>query len=440
MHSHKKNKLGFWTLLSLVMGNMIGVGIFMLPSTLARYGSLSLVGWGITACGALLLALVFARLSYKFPASGGPYAYSRAAFGDFVGFQVAWTYWISMWVGSAATITATVGYISLFFPHLQQDPFVGFLTGSALVWVLTFLNIFSLKGIGFIQILTTIFKILPLIILVFFGLPKVSWENFTVINPEDTPLSSAILGSIILTMWGFIGIESATIPAHQVEKPALTIPKATLWGTALAGIFYIFVSGFIIGLIPNDVLQKSAAPFAIAAEAIFGPWGSGLIGIVAVVASIGSLNGWFLIQAQVPAAAAIDGLFPKKFSKLNKEEVPVFSLLITGILMNIVIGLNYHKNLVEAFRFMIILSTLAILITYLFSVLAENVLHFKQKAPLSKRRMTESFLLTVGASTYSILAIIGAGKEVIFWGGMLFLLSAPLYAIKIFYKKLEQKS
>ncbi|MEI8320821.1 MAG: amino acid permease [Alphaproteobacteria bacterium] len=424
-------KLGFWTLLSLVMGNMIGGGIFMLPASLAAYGSLSLIGWGVTTVGALFLALVFARLSYRFPIDGGPYAYCRAALGNFMGFQVAWIYWISMWVGSAATVTATVSYISVFFPELTTNPLLSLAASTTIIWGLTLLNIFSLKASSVVQVLTTILKILPLILLVVFGLPRISIANFQPFNPSGEPFFSALLSASIITMWTFIGIESATVPAKKVHNPAHTIPRATLWGTGLVAVFYIILSIFMIGVIPNAELKVSTAPFAMAASVIWGPWGSSLIALIVIIASLGCLNGWVLIEAQVPASAAQDGLFPKKFAQTNKDGLPVFSMIFTACLTNSLVLLNYHKNFVAAFSFMIILATVAVLITYLFSVISEVVLILKEKKKLSKIILVKNFLVVVLASSYIVLALVGAGAEILLWGILLFCLSIPFY----FYKR-----
>ncbi len=435
MNTIAKKKLGFWTLLSLVMGNMIGAGIFMLPASLAPYGSLSLIAWGVTTVGALLLALIFSRLTYRFPVAGGPYTYCRLALGNFIGFQVAWTYWVSMWVGSAATITAIISYLSFFIPALAQNPLWGFLASTALIWGLTFINIISLKMVGFVQILTTILKIVPLLLLIGFGASHISWENFQPFNPSDKPLFSSILSASILTMWTFIGIESATIPAHKVENPTHVIPKATLWGTGLVALFYIILSAFIIGLLPNDSLQSNSTPFALAATQVFGEWGGSAMAAIVIIASLGSLNGWFLIEAQLPAVAAQDGFFPKKFAHVNKNDIPVFSLIVTGALINILVFCNFSKNLVSTFSSLILLATLAILTTYLLSVCAEFILFLKEKKQMKPLAFIKNFLIVTGACIYIVLAIIGAGQEVILWGSVLFFITIPLYGFKTLLSK-----
>ena len=269
-----KKKLGFWSVLSLVVGNMVGVGIFIMPSILAPYGSLSLLGWVLTLGGALFIALVFSKLSSVLPSVGGPYAYARAGFGDFIGFQTAWTYWISLWVGSTATIVSTLGYISILWPKIATDPIFSFGTGLGIIWVLTLINLISISFAGRFQLIITIVKLLPLALVFFFAIPHVNLENFALINPSGKPPLMGLIEVGALTMWGFIGLESATIPADYVENPKKTISRATILGVLIVGFLYISISSLIIGLVPNDVLQKSPASFALAAGTIFGKGGA----------------------------------------------------------------------------------------------------------------------------------------------------------------------
>ena len=422
-----KSKIGFWTLLCLVMGNMIGAGIFSLPASLAKYGSISLLGWAFTAAGSLLIALIFSKLSQRVPNVGGPYAYCKKGLGDFMGFQVAWNYWISMWIGSAATIVMVVGYLTVFFPALGKETHLGFLAGLGIIWGLTALNIMSLKGSGKFQIVTTILKILPLAAIVIWGLPEINMDHFQHFNMSDVSDKSAFIATATLTMWTFLGLESATIPSESVENPKRIIPMATVIGTLMVAIIYMVTETAIVGLIPNEVLQNSPAPFALAAEILFGPQGSFFIALGAIIAALGSLNGFVLIQSQVPMAAARDKLLPSIFAKTSGDGTPIAALLITGVIMSVVLWMNYSKSLVEQFTFLITLATLAALTTYLFSIMAEMVLSLKESK--GRKFPIGSMALALLAFAYTIWAIIGAGQEVVFYGSLLFLCSTPLYSL-----------
>jgi APA family basic amino acid/polyamine antiporter len=424
-----KKQLGFWSVLSLVVGNMVGVGIFIMPSLLAPYGSLSLLGWFLTLGGALLIALVFSKLSSILPSAGGPYAYARAGFGDFIGFQAAWTYWISLWVGSTATIVSTLGYMSIFWPQIATDPVVSFSAGLSVIWGLTLINLISISFAGRFQLIITILKILPLGLLFLFAIPHINMDHFKVINPSGKPPLMALIEVGALTMWGFIGLECATIPADHVEEPKKTIPRATVLGTLIVGFIYISISALVIGLVPNDILQKTPASFALAAKTIFGQGGAFFIACAAVLAAVGSLNGWFLIQSQIPLAAARDSLFPKKFQKTTANGTPIFGLLATAILMSALLFMNYSKNLIQTFNFMVTLATLSILITYLFSVLSELMLFLEQPQKFRKRDLVKALALTIPATAYILIALIGAGQEIMMWGSFLFFASAPVYIL-----------
>jgi len=429
MNTHTKAKIGFWTLLCLVMGNMIGSGVFSLPASLARYGSISLLGWAFTAGGSLLIALIFSKLSQEAPNVGGPYAYCKQGLGDFMGFQVAWNYWISMWVGSAATVVMVVGYLAVFFPSLSHNTNLGFGCGLLIIWSLTALNMLSFKGSGKFQIVTTVLKILPLAAIVIWGLPEMNFDHFQAFNVTNMPDSSAFIATATLTMWTFIGLESATIPSENVENPRRLIPLATITGTLLVGLIYMVTQTTMIGLIPNDVLQNAPAPFALAAESLFGHVGALAIALGAIIAALGSLNGFILIQSQIPMAAARDKLFPALFAHTSRHGTPVRVLFITGCIMSIVLWMNYDKSLVEQFTFLITLATLAALTTYLFSIVSEVIISLKKRKAVGGKLSLGSVALSLGAFIYIIWAIIGAGQEVFFYGSILFFASTPLFLL-----------
>lgn len=422
-------KIGFWTLLALVMGNMIGAGVFSLPASLARYGSISLLGWGFTAMGALLLALVFSKLSKRMPRVGGPYAYCKEGLGDFMGFQVAWNYWVSMWVGSVATVVMVVGYLEYLCPTLANVPHGALYVGLSIIWGLSLLNIFSIRGSGEFQVISTLLKLLPLLAVIFWGLPHMNMSHFDAFNVSQESTMGAFMATATLTMWTFIGLESATIPFETIENPKRSIPIATTFGTLIVGALYISAQTVLMGLIPNQELQATASPFALAAQQLFGSWGAIFVAIGAIMAALGSLNGFIFIQSQIPMAAARDGLFPHFFSRVSSKGIPQRGMFITACIMSGVLVMNYSKSLVEQFTFLITLATLAALTTYFFSTLSEIILYIKQEKTMKFPLFLKGTLISLGALGYSVWAIIGSGTEVIFYGSFLFLLSAPFYVL-----------
>lgn len=419
--------LGIWMLTALVVGNMVGAGVFLLPASLAAFGSISLLSWCVATGGALLLAIVFARLSAEMPKVGGPYAYCRAAFGDFVGFQVAYSYWVYVWIGNAAITVASVSYLSFFFPILSENPLVGLVVSLLILWVMTGINTLGVKHAGRTQLLLTIIKLIPLVLIAFVGIFTINPENFQPFNASDQSNFSALMTATTLTLWAFMGLESATVPADRANNPEKNIPRATLMGTLLAASIYILGSVAIMGNIPQEQLSQSNAPYSDAGVVIFGGWMSWIIAVGAVVSCLGALNGWILLQAQVPMAAARDGLFPKIFAKTSKEGSPVMGLLLSSTLISILLILNYGASLVDQFTFIILLATLAALIPYTYATLAELILFYHQREQFSQRRLWRSAIISLLAFAYVLWAIAGAGMEVVYYGILLLFAGTPFY-------------
>jgi len=431
MSKKPKKNLGLWMLTTLVAGNMIGSGIFLLPSNLASIGSISLFSWCITATGAFLLAIVFAKTSLIIPRAGGPYAYAQKGFGDFIGFQTAYNYWIAIWVGNAAIIVALIGYLTVFWPALEHPAF-GCLLGISVLWFFTLVNIIGVKSVGVTQIVTTICKLIPIILVAILGWGYFHPEYLTQsYNISNTSNFSAITHAATLTLWAFIGLESATVPADYVDNPTRNIPLATLLGTGIAAIVYIASSAAIMGMIPANVLAQSMSPFAAAAGIIFGHWGNWLIAFGATVSCLGALNGWTLLQGQIPMVAADDNLFPKIFAKRNKDGIPVNSLLITSALITLLLLLTSSPNLINQFKIIILIAALTSLVPYLYTAISEVIMLKKGEYPHSRFHTIVAFL----AAIYAFWAIFGSGEDIIFYGSMLIFSSIPLYAFVTWKKR-----
>jgi basic amino acid/polyamine antiporter, APA family len=421
-----KRNLGLWMLTALVVGNMIGSGVFLLPASLAALGSVSIFGWALTGAGAILLALVFANLGRSMPRTGGPYAYARSAFGDFVGFQTAWGYWIAVWAGNAAIAVAFVGYLGYFFPGVVANGLSAALAAIAAIWLLTLVNIAGVREGGQVQLITTILKFVPLAIIGLVGIFFIKGSNFGAFAP--TGVLPGITSAAALTLWAFIGLESATVPAEEVKDPERNIPRATIIGTLLAAAVYVLATIAIMGIIPSADLAKSTSPFADAAQAIFGSWGGSAIALVAMISAFGALNGWILLQGRVPLAAAQDGLFPKAFAKVHgKRGTPVFGLVVSSILVSGLMLMNYNQSLVAQFSFVILLATLTTLVPYAYSAAAQAVLWIREPERFSGRSFARDTIVATLAFAYSVWAIIGSGTDVIAKGFILLTLGIPVY-------------
>ena len=429
----EKNKLGLWTSTSLVVGNMIGAGIFLMPAALASYGTISLFGWMFASIGAFFLAKIFSNLSKLLPqADGGPYAYTRNGFGDFAGFLVAWGYWISIWCSNAAIAVSLVSALSTFFPVLATSGVAAVLTGLSAIWFLTWVNTRGVVTSGILQLVTTVLKIIPLLAVAIAGLFFIHLENFTPFNSSNTSAFTAITATGTLAFYSFLGLECATIPSGSVANPEKTISRATMLGTLIATLIYILGSVSIMGMIPSKELQHSLTPFADAAAIIWGNSARYWVSGGAAIAAFGALNGWILIQGQIPFAIAKDKLFPALFSKQNKKGVPALGIIIGSILVSVVMSMNYTKGLVEQFRFLILLSTLTTLVPYLFSTAAYIIILIQKK--YIKRNWFQPIALGVIAFLYALWATAGSGQETVYWGFLLRMAGIPFYVWMIWKK------
>ncbi len=428
----EKNKLGLWTSTSLVVGNMIGAGVFLMPAAMASFGSIGLIGWVFSAMGSFFLAKVFSNLSKMLPhATGGPYAYTRFGLGDFAGFLVAWGYFLAVSCANAAITISFVSALSTFFPLMATSPAAAITTGLCTIWLLTFINTRGVVTGGRVQLITTILKVLPLILVALGGLFFIQAKNFTPFNGSNTTIYGALMATATMTMFAFIGIESATVPSGSVANPEKTIPLATLLGLLIATLVYILGSVSVIGIIPSGALKHSVTPFADAAVVIYGNNARYWVSAGIAIAAFGSLNGWTLLQGQVPFAVANDKLFPVIFTKQNKKGVPYVGILVSSVMVSIFMSMNYTKGLVEQFRFLLLLSLLSILIPYLLSAAAYLIIKAKQK---QTHGLTGAVVLAILAFSYALWAIAGTGKDAIYYGFLLLMGGIPFY-VWLAYKK-----
>ena len=403
---------------------MIGSGVFLLPASLAAYGGLSLIGWMISAAGSVCLALVFARLAGFRPASGGPYAYTRQAYGDLAGFLVAWGYWISVWTTNAALAVAFVGYLDPFVPSIVRNPLAAASLAVGMVWLLTAVNCRGTLGAGRVQLATTALKILPLLLIGIAGTLAFEPSHFS-FSGVTGGVGKSILATVTLTLWAFLGLESATVPAGLTADARRTIPRATIIGTLIAAAIYLLGTIGVMSLIDPATLATSTAPFADAARVLAGDRAAALVAIGAAISCFGALNGWVLVVGQLPMAVADDGLFPRVFARRSSRGTPAFAMIIGAALSTALVAMNYTRGLVELFTFIILLATLSTLVPYTFCSLAGVILHRRER---TMTWSTGASIVSGLAFLYALFAIGGAGPDVVFSGFLLLLAGLPVYA------------
>lgn len=372
-----EKKLGFRSVLSLVIGSQIGSGIFLLPASLALLGPMSLFGWCISGVGAILLALVFAQLSTIVAKAGGPHTYIERVFGRRAAFFAGWTYWVVSWVSSLAVIIAAVGYLS---PILGiQNPLIILCLEMLLITLITLINIRGTTLAGSIEVFLTLMKCLPLILIPLGALFYFKTEHFFPLNPSGASLSKTLSAASLMTFWGFIGLETATVTSGIIENPKKTVPKAVILGTLIVALIYFFNSVSMMGAVPGEILARSQAPYVDATQIIFGAGFDTLIAIVAFIACVGTLNAWVLTSGQIAMQAAKDGLFPPLFSRMNPSGAPFISLLIPLFCTLFLLIFTLTPDILSQLNQIIDISVTIFLFLYLGCSAALLKMAFKEK-------------------------------------------------------------
>ena len=411
-------KMGFWQCWGMSVGVMIGSGIFLLPTVLAPYGWISLLGWLLTCSGTIVLALVLARLAGTTDHAGGPYAYVRESFGDLAGFLIGWGYWVGVVFGVTAIAVGFAGYMGSIFPIFAANSLTQALVAAMGIGVLTWVNIKGISEAATVQLVLTILKIIPLTVIIGLGIAYGDIDNFPSFNPQQLSMTEALASTALLTMWAFIGIEAAVIPTSDVEDPKKTVPIAVVSAALSVSFLYVGASIAIMFLVPSEVLAASESPFVDAASHM-GPGGALLMGVGALISTAGALNGNIFVMGQMPMLVAADGLAPSVIAKKNKGGAPMVALMASSVFSAALLVLNFTDGLVGAFSFLISMSTLSILAPYGLSAMAE----FKRSWHSAKGWAGVALLSVI----YTLIAAAGSGLYAFFLGVGLFLLGILLF-------------
>jgi APA family basic amino acid/polyamine antiporter len=393
--------------MALIVGSIIGVGIFNLPTSLAGYGPITLVSMGLTTIGALVLALLFAGLSRRLPADGGPYAYARAAFGNPLGFANAWSYWITAWAGNAAIAVGWVLYVEHFINKGHNKLFSVLLVLVGL-WLPAAVNLTGVKNMGSVQIITTIVKFVALAFMSTVGLFFISSAHFTPWNVSGESAVAAIGGGMAIALFSYLGVETASVAAAKVRNPDRNIPRATILGTIATAVVYMLSLTAVFGIVPTAKLADASAPFSDAANAIFGgTWAGDVMAIAVIISGLGALNGWTMICAEMPLAAANDGLFPERFKRMSRNGVPAFGIIASTVLASVAMIVNYlGANGATVFTTLVLMTGITAAIPYGFSALAQMKWRWIDHRTLHTPRFARDLTVAVLALVFSILFIV----------------------------------
>jgi APA family basic amino acid/polyamine antiporter len=416
-----RKSLGLVATTALVVGNMIGSGMFMLPATLAPFGAASILGWMLSGTGALALAWVFATLARDAARPGGPHGHARARFGDGAGFVVAWCYWVSTCCGNAAIAVAFAGSVASIVPALAT-PDRASLVAIAAMWLCTGFNLAGVRSAGIVQTLTTILKLLPLLVVLALGVAHVDTASLEPFNRSDQSLLGVATTTAALTLWALLGLESATVPAGHVRDPRRTIPRATLVGTALAAVVTMLACTLVLALLPGPELAQSTAPFADAARRLWGDAAGVALAGVAAIACFGTLNGWTLVMGEVGGAAARDGLFPRALGASDARSTPYAALLLGSAISTVLVASSFQPTVARLFQFSILVSTASCLVPYLVCAAAVLLARRAAGTPVATRAVAAIALV------FSVWAMVGTGAQALRWAGGLIAAGLPLYA------------
>jgi arginine:agmatine antiporter len=418
----------------LVAGNMIGAGIFMMPSIMASIGGVATLGWFVTVPGAFIIGYLFARLGRVRPKAGGPYAYAREALGDFAGFQCNLLYWFSNVIGNIAIATSITGYVTVFFPALR-NPYLGACCTILLIWLSAALNMIGPRLVTRFETYTTLLGVGPIALVGIVGWFSFDPQVFAAgWNPGQLSEFSAVSSAASIMFWSFMGVESASVAAAVVENPERNIARATLLGVLIAAVVYVLSTTAIMGIIPNDMLRYSTAPFADAAMQALGPVGGIIITICAIVKASGCLGGWTLINAETALATARDGLFPRFFSQVDSRGVPVRGMVIVSILMTIIVFATISPSVGDAFMVLTDISVLLVLTPYIFAAVSTGAYVQENILP---RNILWLALLTIA---YCLAVIVASAGTAVAISMALGLATAPLFRAFLAFSKPNGKA
>ncbi len=423
----QQKKMNLVQLTFIVAVNMMGSGIIMLPTNLAQVGAISLLSWGVTAIGSLALAYGFAQAGLFNQRPGGMAAYAEDAYGKAGYFQVFFLYFVSLAIANVAVASSAVGYLATFVPWLESTPVATTIGIIGLLWLTTVANFGGPGMTGRIGAITVWGVILPVGFMSTIGWFWFSADTFAAAwNPKGLTIVQGLGSSISLTLWAFLGLESAAQAAGAVENPKRDVPLACMFGTVGAAIVYILSTTVIQGVVPNAELANSTGPFGLAFAKMFNPAIGSIVMALAVLACLGSLLGWQFTLAQTGKAAADDEMFPKVFAQANRFGAPIAGMVILGVIQSVMALSTMSPNLSEQFSALVNLAVVTNVVPYLVALSALPVM--MQVARVGGPKFRRNVAVTVVGMVYSGYVIYASGKDAVFGGMLVWALAFMIWA------------
>lgn len=425
-------RLGFWTASALVVGNIIGGGVFLLPASLAPLGYNAMLSWIVTLAGALCLAYVFAILGKELPAAGGAHGFMRLSLGDGPAFIGSWGYWLSVWTANAAIATSGASYLGELAPAMRELPLAAPAAAIGMLWLLTFVNLRGLRAVALVQVITTLVKVIPIVAIPLLLIDRFLSDGIQAFRPFSASEISwgQTSSGVILTLYAMLGLESAAVPAVRIRDPQRNVPRSTLLGTGFTGLLTMAACFAVIALLPARDVATSQAPLSLLLSGYWGRWAGTLVAVCAVVSAYGALNGWILLSGEVPAAVGTAQRLPRWLVARNDRGVATGGVMLGTALSSVLIAFSYSGSMSGVFTFASTVSTATCLALYLFcSVGALNLL---RKGSLPRRKGI--LAASVAAILFSIIAFLGAGSTAALWGMALLIVGWPLYKHSLRHK------
>ena len=428
----KAHALGLTSATGLVIGSIVGTGIFTAPAVIAGAGTMGIVVLGVIALGAMLLAILFGQLTKRIPNSdGGLYAYSRHEFGDFAGYLVGWCYWIQAWAGNAAIVSSWVFYVDALFGFNHITGLENWGIAMVGLWVPAIVNLVGIRQMSWFQNVTVVLKFLPLLFVGVVGWLFVEKANFGPFNGSGGSLYSGIGIAAGVALFSFIGVEAAAMTAKRVENPRVNVGRASLLGTGLSAVLYVLVTAAVMGLVPHHALLNNGAPFVNAFQTIFNGagWAGKFIAAVAVVSGIGALNGWTLIVTETSRAVAQDDLFPRPFAWTDAKGTAWFGILVGTALPSLLMLWRYTTTSgLTVFTYLVDLTVVTVAIPYFFSAIAQLTFLVGRRRKVQGWQLARDLSVAGASVLFSMWVTFAAGYQVVYQALVVILAGLVIYA------------
>ena len=415
MPEQTQKKMNVLQLTFIVAVNMMGSGIIMLPANMAQVGAISLLSWIVTALGSMAIAYGFAQAGLFNQRPGGMSAYAEDAYGKSGYFMVFFLYFLSLAIGNVAIATSALGYLAAFIPFLTSTPVMTCIGVIVLLWLTTVANFGGPSITGRIGSVTVWGVIIPVgalsIIGWFWFKPDIFGEAW---NPQGLSIGKGMASSISLTLWAFLGMESAAQNSDAVENPKRDVPLACMLGTLGAAVIYILSTTVIQGIVPNAELAKSTGPFGLAYSHMFAPWVGSIILALSVLACLGSLLGWQFTIAQTGRTAALERMFPTFFTRMNAMGAPITGMIVMAVVQSLLALSTISPSLSKQFAVLVNLAVVTNVIPYIISLSALFVM--MQAAKVERGQYRINTVVGLVAMLYSVYAIYASGKDAVLGG------------------------